>query len=175
MAQNPDLVRRALEPVILEIIAAGTSYGYEIARAVQHASGGELLAQEGTLYPALHRLEKRGYICGPRGRPRPRVANANTISSLARGAVICPRCAANGPRSARWSIAFWEQRMSQSFAHDGETDPHGGPSSGGSLDEQLADEIADHLAAAAGDLVRPGSLWIRQRNGRWHNSATWPE
>lgn len=62
MTQNPDLVRGALEPVVLEIIAGGTSYGYEIARAVQQASGGELLAQEGTLYPALHRLEKRGYL-----------------------------------------------------------------------------------------------------------------
>ena len=75
MVQNPDLVRGALEPVILEIIAAGTSYGYEIARAVQHASRGELLAQEGTLYPALHRLEKRGYLratwkTSPEGRKR---------------------------------------------------------------------------------------------------------
>ena len=75
MTQNPDLVRGALEPVILEIIAAGTSYGYEIGRAVQEASGGELLAQEGTLYPALHRLEKRGYLSAtwkisPEGRKR---------------------------------------------------------------------------------------------------------
>ena len=62
MAQNPDLVRGALEPVILELIAAGASYGYEIVRAVERASSGELLAQEGTLYPALHRLEKRGYL-----------------------------------------------------------------------------------------------------------------
>ncbi|HEY4309095.1 MAG TPA: PadR family transcriptional regulator [Pirellulales bacterium] len=62
MAQNPDLVRGALEPVILELISSGASYGYEIAKAVQETSGGVLLAQEGTLYPALHRLEKRGYL-----------------------------------------------------------------------------------------------------------------
>ena len=68
-------MRGALEPVILELIAGGASYGYEIARAVQQASNGELLAQEGTLYPALHRLEKRGYLravwkTSPEGRKR---------------------------------------------------------------------------------------------------------
>src|SRR5690349_20702831 len=75
MTQNPDLVRGALEPVILEMIAGGASYGYEIARAVEAASQGKLLAQEGTLYPALHRLEKRGYLratwkSSPEGRKR---------------------------------------------------------------------------------------------------------
>ncbi len=75
MAQNPDLLRGALEPVILELISAGASYGYEISKAVEQASRGELLAQEGTLYPALHRLEKRGYLraawkTSPEGRQR---------------------------------------------------------------------------------------------------------
>jgi len=75
MAVNGDLLRGALEPVVLEVIAAGSSYGYEIARAIQTASQGELLAQEGTLYPALHRLEKRGFLraewmLSPEGRQR---------------------------------------------------------------------------------------------------------
>jgi hypothetical protein len=49
--------------------------------------------------------------------------------------------------------------MSQSFAHDGGAEREGGSSGGssrGSLDEQLAAEIADHLAAAAGEMVRRG-------------------
>ena len=75
MMQSPELLRGALEPIVLELIAGGASYGYEIARAVQQASGGKLLAQEGTLYPALHRLEKRGYLradwkTSPEGRER---------------------------------------------------------------------------------------------------------
>ena len=75
MPANADLLRGALEPVLLEVIAAGTTYGYDIARAIQERSNGELLAQEGTLYPALHRLEKRGYLraewkTSPEGRPR---------------------------------------------------------------------------------------------------------
>jgi transcriptional regulator len=75
MANNPELLRAALEPVILEVIERGATYGYVIARAIEQASAGELLAQEGTLYPALHRLEKKGYLCAsweisPEGRRR---------------------------------------------------------------------------------------------------------
>ena len=75
MSVNPDLLRGALEPVVLEVIATGSSYGYEIAKAIQQASSGQLLAQEGTLYPALHRLEKRGLLkaewtLSPEGRRR---------------------------------------------------------------------------------------------------------
>ena len=75
MPVNPDLLRGALEPVVLEIIASGKTYGYDIARAIVERSEGRLLAQEGTLYPALHRLEKRGYLRAqwqdsPEGRRR---------------------------------------------------------------------------------------------------------
>ena len=75
MKPSPDLLRGALEPVILEVIADGATYGYEIARAIEKTSGGQLLAQEGTLYPALHRLEKRGLLEAewaesPEGRQR---------------------------------------------------------------------------------------------------------
>ena len=63
MAQNPDLVRGALEPVILEIIAAGTSYGYEIGRAVQEASGGELCRRGDALSRAAPTGETRLSVC----------------------------------------------------------------------------------------------------------------
>ena len=72
---NPDFLRAALEPILLETISAGASYGYQIAQAVLEASGGKLLTQEGTLYPALHRLEKQGLLkstwgASPEGRRR---------------------------------------------------------------------------------------------------------
>jgi len=75
MKTSPDLLRGALEPVLLEVIAGGATYGYEIARAIEQTSGGQLLAQEGTLYPALHRLEQRGLLeaewaLSPEGRQR---------------------------------------------------------------------------------------------------------
>ncbi len=72
---NSDLLRGALDTVVLEVIADGRTYGYEIAKAIKTRSGGQLLAQEGTLYPALHRLEKRGLLSAtwrdsPEGRRR---------------------------------------------------------------------------------------------------------
>jgi PadR family transcriptional regulator len=75
MKPSADLLRGALEPVILEVIADGATYGYEIAKAIEASSGGHLLAHEGTLYPALHRLEKRGLLeaewaTSPEGRQR---------------------------------------------------------------------------------------------------------
>ena len=75
MKPRAELLRGALEPIILEVIADGATYGYEIARAIEQTSGGQLLAQEGTLYPALHRLEKRGLLeaewsTSPEGRQR---------------------------------------------------------------------------------------------------------
>lgn len=75
MSTNPDLLRGSLEPIVLEVIAGGATYGYEIAKAIGEASHGKLLAQEGTLYPALHRLEKKGWLAAdwdvsPEGRKR---------------------------------------------------------------------------------------------------------
>ena len=61
--------------ILLQVIADGASYGYEIAQSVKRTSGGDVLAQEGTLYPALHRLEKRKLLKAtwaesPQGRKR---------------------------------------------------------------------------------------------------------
>lgn len=72
---NPELLRGALEILVLEVISEGRTYGYEIAKEIKQRSSGRLLAQEGTLYPALHRLEKRGALAAtwrdsPEGRRR---------------------------------------------------------------------------------------------------------
>jgi transcriptional regulator len=53
------LLGTALEMLVLEVIAGGPSYGYEIAQTVAARSGGAFELKEGTLYPALHRLERR--------------------------------------------------------------------------------------------------------------------
>jgi DNA-binding PadR family transcriptional regulator len=46
--------------MVLGIIAAGDSYGYEIIKNVKRLSGGALQWSEGMLYPVLHRLEEGG-------------------------------------------------------------------------------------------------------------------
>lgn len=75
MSANPDLLRGTLDTVLLDVVGSGVTYGYEIAAAVRTRSSGALVTQEGTLYPALHRLEKRGLLksrwgVSPQGRRR---------------------------------------------------------------------------------------------------------
>src|SRR5262249_25494877 len=49
----------AVEMLILEVIGRGPTYGYEIAQTVAEQSKGYFELKEGSLYPALHRLERR--------------------------------------------------------------------------------------------------------------------
>jgi DNA-binding PadR family transcriptional regulator len=57
-----DLVAASATPLILSILAARDSYGYEIIREVRDLSGHALEWTDGMLYPVLHRLEEHGYV-----------------------------------------------------------------------------------------------------------------
>ena len=64
-----------LEFCILNVLIDGESYGYQIVKELEARSQGYFKFKEGTLYPALHRLEKSGLITGkwqmlPNGRQR---------------------------------------------------------------------------------------------------------
>ena len=59
---TPDLLPGTLELMILKTLSIGTNHGYGIARRIKQTSGNVLQVEEGSLYPALHRLEKRGYL-----------------------------------------------------------------------------------------------------------------
>ena len=48
-----------LDLLLLAVVGAGASHGYHIGRRLAKASGGALELPEGTLYPALHRLESK--------------------------------------------------------------------------------------------------------------------
>jgi len=61
-ATNANLLRGTLELVILRSLSLGTKHGYAVSEWIEAATVGEFLIEEGTLYPALHRLEKRGLI-----------------------------------------------------------------------------------------------------------------
>jgi transcriptional regulator len=52
-----DRIRGHLEALLLAALAAGPAHGYGIARQLSEASDGALSIPEGSLYPALHRLE----------------------------------------------------------------------------------------------------------------------
>lgn len=59
---DKDLVAAMATPLVLAILAQGTSYGYAILKRVRELSGGDLEWTDGMLYPLLHRLERLGYI-----------------------------------------------------------------------------------------------------------------
>src|ERR1700722_2244234 len=56
---DSQFVGSAVEMLILEVIARGPSYGYEITQTVAERSQGYFELKEGSLYPALHRLERQ--------------------------------------------------------------------------------------------------------------------
>jgi transcriptional regulator len=57
-----DLPQGTLDLLILQVAALGPIHGYGIAQRLQQISRDVLQVQQGSLYPALHRLENRGYL-----------------------------------------------------------------------------------------------------------------
>ena len=57
-----EVIKNHLELLVLTALKAGPGHGYSIIRAVRDRSGGEFDLLEGSLYPALHRLERDGLV-----------------------------------------------------------------------------------------------------------------
>jgi len=57
-----DLLQGTLDMLILKVVALGPIHGYAIAQRIRQISHEVLQVQQGSLYPALHRLEKRGWL-----------------------------------------------------------------------------------------------------------------
>jgi len=57
-----DLLQGTLDLLVLRILSAGSLHGYGIARRIEQMSEDVLKVQQGSLYPALHRLEDRALI-----------------------------------------------------------------------------------------------------------------
>ena len=62
MGKPSDLVQGTLDLLILKTIAAEPKHGWSIAKRIQQISRDVLQVQQGSLYPALHRLEQQGWI-----------------------------------------------------------------------------------------------------------------
>ena len=56
------LLHGTLDALILKTLAAGPRHGYAIARFIEDTTGDALLVEEGSLYPALYRMERRGWV-----------------------------------------------------------------------------------------------------------------
>ena len=75
MAGRQDLMKGNIDSLLLCLISQQPMYGYQIMKELEGRSHGYFKFKEGTLYPALHRLEKVGLVIGrwqplPNGRQR---------------------------------------------------------------------------------------------------------
>jgi transcriptional regulator len=62
MARTVDLLQGTLDLLILKTLSWGPAHGYAVARWIETLTGEVLRVGEGSLYPALHRLEERGWV-----------------------------------------------------------------------------------------------------------------
>lgn len=61
-ADSLNLVRGTVDMLILKALSGTPKHGYAVSEWIDAVTDGTLLVEEGTLYPALHRLEARGWI-----------------------------------------------------------------------------------------------------------------
>jgi transcriptional regulator len=60
--ENRDLLRGTVELLILRILSQGPQHGLGVARRIEDLSDRQIQLEEGSLYPALHRMEHRGLL-----------------------------------------------------------------------------------------------------------------
>jgi transcriptional regulator len=65
--EKTDLLQGTLDLLILKVVALGPVHGYGISQRIRQISDRVLQVQQGSLYPALHRLEKRGWLAADWG------------------------------------------------------------------------------------------------------------
>ena len=65
--EKTDLLQGTLDLLILKVVALGPVHGYGISQRIRQISSSVLQVQQGSLYPALHRLEKRGWLAAEWG------------------------------------------------------------------------------------------------------------
>jgi PadR family transcriptional regulator, regulatory protein PadR len=62
MADSLDFQKGTLDLMILKTLSWGPAHGYAIARWIEQCTDDALKVEEGSLYPAMHRLEERGFV-----------------------------------------------------------------------------------------------------------------
>ena len=63
-----ELLQGTLDLLILKTLATGAMHGYAIAQRIQQCSEDVLVVEEGSLYPALYRMEEKGWIAAEWGK-----------------------------------------------------------------------------------------------------------
>ena len=86
-----DALRGHLDALILAVLEHGPLHGYAIATALHQHSGGRLDLATGTLYPALRRLERAGYLSGTWSTVSGRRRRSYELSAAGRRALAAER------------------------------------------------------------------------------------
>lgn len=96
-ADRFELLRGTLDVLILKALSFGPRHGYAVAEFLEQATGEMLRVEEGSLYPALHRMQRRGWVESEWG-----------LSENNRRARYY-RLTAEGRRRLREDIAWWSR------------------------------------------------------------------
>jgi PadR family transcriptional regulator, regulatory protein PadR len=83
--------RGNLTLLVLHVLSAGPSHGYAVAQEVKRRSAGALDFKEGTLYPALHDLERRGLVASYEAREHGRTRRYYELSEAGHAALAHER------------------------------------------------------------------------------------
>ena len=62
MRSRQELLKGTLDMLILQALTRGAMHGYGVARWIEERTEGTLLIEEGSLYPALYRMDQRGWV-----------------------------------------------------------------------------------------------------------------
>jgi len=60
--QNNEMLQGTLDMLVLRTLITGPAHGHTIAHVIEHSSDEVLQVEQGSLYPALHRLQDRGWV-----------------------------------------------------------------------------------------------------------------
>jgi transcriptional regulator len=96
---NPstDLLQGTLDLLVLKVLTWGPRHGYAIARLIEERTGETLKVEEGSLYPALYRMEKKGWIDSEWGK--------SELNRRAKFYVVTPL----GRRQLQDEVAQWSR------------------------------------------------------------------
>ena len=91
-----------LDGMLLAALAAGPAHGYMVIESLREASGGAFDLPEGTVYPALHRLEQAGLIKSRWSRASGRRRRIYGLTAKEGGCSMIV-AASGGPSPGRWT------------------------------------------------------------------------
>jgi PadR family transcriptional regulator, regulatory protein PadR len=94
---NNDMLKGTLDMMVLRTLILGDAHGHTIAKVIERSSDDLLEVEEGSLYPALHRLEERGWVTSYWG-----VSEANRKARFY-------RLAPAGKKQLRSEVGRWRQ------------------------------------------------------------------